>query len=259
MNRVIRVLMLVLGALGLFSAGLVGTLGLRGQLTKEYLGPLVGAAPAAPDAEHGAAGAEHGGGRATAALPKGAEQPRASAERAGTGDDLLPALQMPSPFSSDETQALFAELESARAELRERTAARDRELKDLELVRVDLNRRWDELNAREESLEEEAKGLLAERSEIDGRSVVLKEAELQNLKQLATDVEKMPADAAAKLLQEKEPDRVAMLLSFVKPRESGRILAAMPPEFAAKVTERMLGILKPEAGAVPAAGSNKDG
>jgi flagellar motility protein MotE (MotC chaperone) len=97
-------------------------------------------------------------------------------------------------------------------------------------------------------LQEEARLLAAERDELDGRSLVLKEAEIENLKNLAAGIEKMGAAAAAGLLQEMTHERVAKILSFMKPRERGKILAAMPPEFASKVSDRLLGLLKPETG-----------
>ncbi|MBI4880484.1 MAG: hypothetical protein HY812_12615 [Planctomycetes bacterium] len=245
MTRLVRIVLLLGGAAGLFSAGLVGTLGVRGKLNAEYLGPLLGGPEQEAETE-GPPAAPHAG---------PAARPHQEAERrtgSAAGDGLLPPITLPSPFSSEETTALFEELEATRVDLRERSAQLQREQKDFELVRVDLNRRWDELNRREEELEETIKSLAAERQELDGRSVLLEEAELANIQQLAEDVEKMPSEAAAALLTEKTAEEAAKILKFVKPREAGKILAALPPKLASSVSQRMLGVLQAD-------GSGKSG
>lgn len=257
--QIIRMVMLMMGAVGLFSAGLVGTLGMRGKLNKQYLGPLVGmeveetepsveelhelmaARPSNP--EHASSGEDH----TTASSAAGASEHRSAG--------LLPEINLPSPFSGDETRMLFDELLNTRRDLRERVARLERERKDLELVRIDLNHRWDELNRREEALEELARSLDGERTnldeertKIDDRTTSLDDTERKNIEVLASHVEKMKPDAAAALLMEKDPDQAALILSYIKAREAGKILAAMPPAYAADVTDRMLGVLKPRAG-----------
>ncbi len=246
-----RVLILFAGAIVLFVAGLAGTLGMRGKLTAEYLGPLLGKAAAKPEGET----AEAGDGAEKAGEPHGETPdlkkhapPPTHSEPAPTGQ-VFGSVALPSPFSSEETAALFQELQQKREELRDKIAAADRTQKDLDLVRLDLSRRWDELNHREEQIEERVKSLIAERSELDSRSVVMKEAELSNLQKLAGDIEKMPAEAAAKILEQSPPERVAQILTFVKPREAGKILAALTPAFASQVSEKSLSIVKPATAA----------
>ncbi len=236
-NQVLRVVLLLGGAIGLFSAGLVGTLGVRGKLNAEYLGPLLGGAEQAAHTD-----AAPGAPRAFSSARPHRETEQRAERLADEG--LLPALALPSPFSGEETRALFEELEATRVDLRERSSRLAREQKDLELVRLDLNHRWDELNQREEELEETIKSLAAERQELDGRSVLLEEAELANIQQLAEDVEKMPCEAAAALLGEKTPEEAAKILKFIKPREAGKILAALPPKLASSVSQRLLGVLQ---------------
>ena len=257
-NHVIRLVMLIGGAVGLFSAGLVGTLGVRGKLNQTYLGPLVGMHATEPSAdERHAILATHPQPDASGSSSESrAGDAHAARARAGQSKyDLLPDIGLPSPFSADETRALFDELERARAELRERTARVTREQKDLELVRADLNHRWDELNHREEELEERSKSLDGERQSLseqqdvaDERTLSMTDLEKANIQTLSKDIEHMQAESASALLLEKDPDTAALILSFIKAREAGKILAAMPPKVAADITARMLGILKPRAG-----------
>lgn len=245
-TNLIRLVMVVLGACGLFSAGLVGTLAVRGQLNEAYLGPLVGREVPEPTLDE---------------LHERMASERAELPVAAARSDLLPPVSLPSPFSGDETRALFDELLRTREELRERLARVEREKKDLELVRTDLNHRWDELNRREQEMEElhrsldgERANLAAQQTEIDKRSTSLDQEQMKNIELLAAQIEKMTAADAAKLLMEKEMAQAALILSFIKAREAGKILAEMPPKHAAELTDRMLGVLKPGAGA--ASGGN---
>lgn len=227
-----KVVFLFVGAVVLFTAGLAGTLSFSGKLNQETLGSLLGHPPPVVEPE----------------VPIDELH-----ERLANGGELakdktipsLPPIALPSPFSSMETKTLFKELTTVRAEVRARLESVTQEERDLELIRAELSRRFDDLTRREEELEEQMKSFAAERHAMSARSVVLKEAELANLKQLAGDIEKMKAPAAAALLMEKSPERVALILSFVKSRESGKILAEMPPEFAHDVTEKAIGILRP--------------
>lgn len=241
----VRILIVIAGGVMLFLAGLVGTLGFRGKLNRESLSSMMGGAHASEDAaatEHAAAStrpaaADHRDDPAPPAAPKSI----AEASIAGP----VGALTIGAPFSDDETRQLFGELRSARAEWIEQRALLDRERRDLELVRIDMNRRWDDVEARELELQEYAASLDAQRQDLDSRGVLLKEAEAENLQQLAKNVEKMSSESAARMLQENAPERVALILHYVKPRETGKILDAMPQDFAAQVAEKMLGILKP--------------
>lgn len=231
-----KVLMLAASAVGVFSAGLIGTLGVRGRLNADTLGPLLGSAP--PPAP--AADAEH----VEIAIPAAAQAPMPQ----GIDAELMPKVALPSPFSTDETVALFQDLEKTKADYRERLAALDQQQKDIDLVRADLNRWWDELSVREEQLEEKSKGLSAEKDEISGRTVVLEEAEIENLESLARKLEKMKSQSAAELLLQKDPAEVAKILGFVKDREAGKIMDNLPAEFVSKVASCAIGIIRPHKG-----------
>ena len=231
MTKVVRGSMLVLGALGLFSAGLVGTLASRGKLNREYLAPMLGLeGPKPAEAQE-------------AKVPVRTVEPAPAKKNEPVPDAVLPSVMLPSPFSSQETDTLFAELKDMREELKVKVAKVEADRRDLELVRADLDRRFDEMNLREQQLEQEARLLTGERSTLSEKSVLLKEAEAENLKKLAADIEKMPAGAAAELLSKYSPEQAAKILVQIKSRESGKILAALPAELAAKVAERMLGVM----------------
>ncbi|MBL8769701.1 MAG: hypothetical protein JNL94_20185 [Planctomycetes bacterium] len=230
-TKVVRGVMLVLGAVGLFSAGLVGTLAARGKLNKEYLGPMFGMEM---PKEHDPLDLK---------TPVRTVQPKPEPKPAPVEPKVMPAIMLPSPFSSEETDTLFAEIRQMRDDLKMKLAKVESDRRDLDLVRADLDRRFDELNLREQQLEQEARLLTGERSELSEKSVLVQEAEVENLKKLAADIEKMPAQAAAELLQKYTPDQSAKILTHIKARESGKILAALPADIAAKVAERMLGVM----------------
>jgi len=227
---VMKAVFLLITAIFLFSGGLVGTLSYQGKFNRDYIGSLMGHEGAVEDPSDAETDVE--------ALHDQMQTEPIPAQ--------MPMIALPSPFSSQETRELFDDLGSMREEVRSRLKRVEREEGDLDLVRSEMNRRWDDLTRREEELEEKIKSIDAERHALEARSVVLEEAELRNLKQLGGDIEKMKAPAAAALLMEKTPERVALILSFIKSRESGKILAEMPPEFSNEVTEKALGILRPE-------------
>src|SRR5262245_26539383 len=106
MSQVIaRVAVVAFAVVGLFTAGLIGTLGVRGQLDRESLAAMF----ATEEGEKQGAAAdvaqlhEQLEGEARSLIPS-----TVTASIAGT---LLPRLALPSPFSSDEAAKLFDELE----------------------------------------------------------------------------------------------------------------------------------------------------
>lgn len=238
----VRILIVVAGGFMLFLAGLVGTLGFRGKLNAESFGEMFGG-DHTPSEEHLDDQAKE---QATVVATDSIERARPPSVAAASIAGPMDGLSISAPFSDEETRELFHELRSARGDMIEGQAALSRERRDLELVRMDLNLRWDEVEQKEQEQAEYAKSLVAQVEELESRAVLFKEAEADNLQQLAKDVEKMSADSAAKMLEQSEPDRVALILHFVKPRETGKILGAMPQEFAAEVANKMLGILKPK-------------
>lgn len=249
----VRVLAMIVGGLLLFSAGLVGTLGVRGKLNAETLDEFLGRhqaeeAPVDPHAVAEAPTTPTGGEGEQSGHGEPGSEHAMPAPAADVVRDAVAAtpIVIEAPFSDEETRRLFDELRAARGEVLEARAQNERDRRDLELVRLDLNRRWDEVELREQKFEERVRSIAAERTEIEQRTVLLKEAEVENLQQLARNVEKMSAEGAAKMLMEKTPERAALILHYVKPRETGKILDAMARDYASLVAERMLGILEPD-------------
>ena len=249
----VRVMAMVVGGLFLFTAGLLGTLGARGKLNSQTLNEFLGKEAPGGDVEPGQTASDDGADdadseddAATAASEHVASTKHAVESRISSAVAASPII-IEAPFSDEETARLFDELRGARSEAIDARAQLERERQDLELVRLDLNRRWDEVELREQELEEYSNSLVAERVEIDQRAVLLKEAEVDNLQKLARNVEKMSSDGAAKMLMEKTPDRTALILRYVKPRETGKILDAMGKEYASQVAERMLGVLESDS------------
>lgn len=268
-----RIVVVAFAVVGLFTAGLLGTLGSRGMLKREALAEMFADPEAEKDAEHGAAEGDH------AAGPNAEHGSEAGAEHgegghAGIQSTLdnapkvlasapLDKFLLPSPFSTEQTAQLFEELEATRSEVRSRLVAVKQQEKDLDLVRADLDRRWDELDKREQELEEKDKSIAAERDELSNRTVLLAEAEMENLSSFAKKIEKMKSDKAAALLEQKDPAEVAKVLSFVKDREAGKIMESLSPQFMSKVAEKAIGIIRPTsvggAGLAGDAGNPKSG
>lgn len=253
-----RIVMIAFAVVGLFTAGLVGTLGARGKLNRDAMSEFMKGESA--ENEPGAQGAlgTIADGHATVdghvaekpAVPDGSLDSGANLLAAST----LPRVNLPSPFSTEESAELFEELEATRSELRGRLAAAKQQESDLNLVRSDLNRRWDELDRREQELEERAKAIIAEQSDLASRTVQLQEAERENLSNFAKKIEKMKAQAAASLLQTKDAADAAKILSFVKDREAAKIMENLPPEFLSEIAAKAIGILRPN---LPQAGDGE--
>jgi flagellar motility protein MotE (MotC chaperone) len=258
-----RIVMIAFAVVGLFTAGLVGTLGARGKLNRESMLEFVGregesgaGAEPAPGVDGAALAPGAGGIQETAGGDAQSRRSDAALESAANllAASTLPRVNLPSPFSTEESAQLFEELEATRSELRGRIAAVKQQEADLQLVRSDLNRRWDELDRREQELEERAKAIVAEQSDLASRSVQLQEAERENLSNFAKKIEKMKAQAAAGLLQQKDAAEAAKILSFVKDREAAKIMEQLPPEFLSQIAAKAIGILRPN---LPAAGSEE--
>jgi flagellar motility protein MotE (MotC chaperone) len=249
MNLIGRIVVIAFAVVGLFTAGLIGTLGARGKLNPEAMREWAEGRTDEADGEKAGTNGEADPHAGDAATPPshgdgsfGDQHEIANPLAAST----LPRVVLPSPFSTEESAELFEVLEATRRELMGRIAAAKQQQADVELVRSDLNRRWDELDRREQELEERSKALAAEQHDLAGRTVMLEEAELENLSNFAKKIEKMKAPAAAELLERRDPAEVAKILGFVTDREAGKIMESLPPEFLSEVAERAIGILRPK-------------
>lgn len=244
-----RIVMIAFAVVGLFTAGLVGTLGARGKLNRDAMSEFMSGESDAKGetvdgaADHDVTAPPHG----TTADETRSRESNAALESAANllAASTLPRVILPSPFSTEESAQLFEELEATRSEMRGRLAAAKQQEADLQLIRSDLNRRWDELDRREQELEERAKAIFAEQSDLASRTVQLQEAERENLSNFARKIEKMKAQAAAGLLQQKDAAEAAKILSFVKDREAAKIMEQLPPEFLSQIAAKAIGILRP--------------
>ncbi len=269
-NVISRVVLVAFAVVGLFTAGLIGTLGVRGKLNRESLAELAGVKDEnaeKPAGEESATGdvskdaaksnAEDGKEHGKEAAPNGGRaesSPHAVASLASAGLDRI---VLPDPFSSEKTHELFEELEATRSELKNQLIAARQKEADLELIRADLNRRWDELDQREQELEESRKGVEADKVDLRDKTVLLEEAEDANLRDAAKKIEKMKAQAAAALLETKDPAMAAKILSSIGDREAGKIMENLKPEFLSKVLEKAINIIRPKS--VGSSSTSKDG
>jgi len=109
-----------------------------------------------------------------------------------------------------------------------------------------LDRREEELRMEEERLKEletELETRIAElrriRQQIDEALAELRSIEKERLLRLAKLFENMAPEEAAARIDKLEPDLAIQLLQLIKARKAGKILAAIEPDKAAELSQRM--------------------
>lgn len=124
---------------------------------------------------------------------------------------------------------------------------------DLEILR-DVERRQKELDAREEALAREKERLEAMKGDLDKQIAELKALEVKleeqiklrgdledgAIQKLAKTYSAMPPETAALLVAQMDTRIAIRVLSAMKERNAGRILAATPPALASRLSEGLV-------------------
>lgn len=215
-----------------------------------------------------------------------AEQPADEQEHAALDELATEMYLVPKPFSVQELSELSRKLEEARERYESRTKAVDLMLADLERVREDLAFRREELEQLRREIASAQKAHAADApspantepshkpqdggqapsrndggpassgSEPSGHArAVLEPGERKRLKAVAKIYESSPPEAAAGQLAALEPLEAAKILSVMKARSSGKVLAAMDVDRAVEVV-RWLQSLRTAADAGQAEGGS---
>lgn len=222
-GSIVLAVALTLGAVLVFVGTLAGLLAAKGQLNKEGLSrfhglPVVGRyfpEPAPADAST-VAGAS-GGPKASVGQP----------ERLGAG------------WSAGEIRRLMDEAQKFRDEYRSKMEGLKTHEKRLEAIELDLARKRGEIEAVKKAVKKAWEELRQARQVLDKDKVVFLESERKNLKRMAKVYEAMPADSAAATMAAVEEDTVVKLMFLMSERSAGKVLAALSPEVAGRITEKM--------------------
>lgn len=115
-------------------------------------------------------------------------------------------------------------------------AARDRALARRERT---VAQREADILAAEEALASRMEGLSAVREELEALLDKLDEVEEERLSGLVTMTEKMREKQATAVFVELDEDLAVQVLDRMNPTKAGRALAAMPPDKAARLAEKL--------------------
>lgn len=143
------------------------------------------------------------------------------------------------PLSSNELARMLKEVETEKQKyekknellaLREKTleamrADMDMERKELEALRLELNKSLDSVTTQKVALKKE--------------TIQIDEAESKNIKKLASVYGGMKPEKAAMIIKEMDEETAVKLLTMMDGKNSGRILETFDPELAVKLSEKL--------------------
>lgn len=227
MKKVVKPLLLALGALVLFGGAFVGFARLRGAGLHELpvLGGLFPAPPAPTEEPRDDVAAE------PAPAPTPQPAPRRDEARAAqvAGLGLLDVFRIESPLSAAELQALARRLERSSAELERRLA----ELDEREARQAERSLLLDEQLA---GLQQLRGGLEAWELELSEREARLTTAEAEREAGEAHSWQRM-----AKLFEKGDAEVLARKLEAYTPQEAARLLQHLKPDRARALLEALTG------------------
>lgn len=223
-GSLVTILGLLVGVAAVFVGTSAAVLAAKGRLNREGLSrfrqlPLVGRCfPEPPTPKPGA----------------GADQPSPAAFAAAAPQES--AIQA---MSSGEIRRLMSEAQKLRDEFKAKQQTLATHKRRLESIEKDLTRKRAEIEAVKQAVEQAWEELRLARQEIEKDKVVFHDSERKNLKRMAKVYEAMPADSAAATMAGVEEDTVVKLLFLMNERAAGKVLAALKPEEAGRITEKM--------------------
>ena len=142
-------------------------------------------------------------------------------------------------FSPEEIRKYQQELRERLDVYKKKVSLLDRNEKELEAFKTDIEYRKKEIVSMEKALEEELEFISRERIELDGDLVAFDEGERKNLKRLSDIYASMEALKAAEVLSKLHRDTGAKVLSGMPSKKSAKILAEIDPSGAAVICEQI--------------------
>lgn len=137
---------------------------------------------------------------------------------------------------------IFELAEKRKSVIKESEAELKRKLNRLRRLEQNVLRRYKALRMLQEELSSTLKRTQNEDEDQPQNSATTEErklARIQEVRRLAKSFESMKPADAAQVIEVMDPDLVVDVLRMVKPRKSGKILGALDPKTAARVSEMM--------------------
>lgn len=159
--------------------------------------------------------------------------------------DARNELELPSGFTAEQIETLVRELKDARAQADAAHTRYEAERADLDRQKKEVDADRQAIHAAADEIDKTVKSLKSDRDELERVRTFVKTEEKRNFKTLAAMYEAMPAEDAAKRLDEMDDETAAKLVAQMTERKAGRILAAMKTPRAVLITKK-LQALSPE-------------
>ncbi len=164
--------------------------------------------------------------------------------------ELLNSMEFTSDSSMD---SLIRELEFARQECESRRKRLERKLREVtareEQLASDRKALLQDFKSKKKALEKLKEEIEAKRADLESTRVVMKARERENLKDTAKIYERMDAEEAAEILSkvyEKKPETVVKLISLMRDRSAGEIMAEFSePDTCGEITEKLSHVEEP--------------
>lgn len=170
-----------------------------------------------------------------------AQQETAAPSTPGTAPEQ-PGVQNPSASAAGTGMSPSAKnepIQGSRIDL-EVIQANEVRKKELDQKEEELKRKEDRLKTMERDLEEKIEELKRVQLRIDQQVSLRKDLEQQGILKLAKVYEGMPAEEAAKLIETMDRDVAVQVLSNMRGRQAGKILASVKPDIASRISEQIV-------------------
>ncbi len=142
-------------------------------------------------------------------------------------------------FSPEEIRKYQRELQQRLDMYEKKVALLDKNEKEIETFKTDIEYRKSEIASMRKALEEELDFIGRERIDLDSDLIAFDEGERENLKRLSDIYASMEALKAAEVLSKLNHDTGAKVLSGMLPKKSAKILSEIDPSGAAVICEQI--------------------
>jgi len=174
---------------------------------------------------------------AAVAQPASPKPPAAVDPKAGAVDRLDPEM----PLGAKVRVRIFKETAERKKEIKRREGELERELARLRELKADVRARYQTLrllqgDLRAAQIQERTPQAVAQEA---ARKADEEKKRTANTRRLSKVFEKMKAAEAAQVVPQMDEDLVVQVLLRVKERQAAKIMGALKPELAARLSEKM--------------------
>lgn len=143
------------------------------------------------------------------------------------------------PLSSNEVANMLKEIETEKREYAKRNDLLDFREKNLESLRADLEAERKQLDALKLELNKVLDSVVAQKVELQKKSIQIDEVESKNIKKLAAVYKDMKPEKAAVIIKEMDEETAVKLLTMMDDKSSAKVLESFSPDLAVKLTEKL--------------------